>query len=128
MKLTHAAMRRVIGDAIAELRRFHNWSQPELAREISRHAQRGTPAPQYTRISEWEHASKAPASEYRIPLARIAAKHKGTEDLVPLFLAGMESWKVVSRVRLLHQRRHAPLREQPAETGKGMTVFEREEQ
>lgn len=110
MKLTHAAMHRIIGDAIAELRRLNVWSQTELAREISRNARRGTAAPSAMMISSWERGLHAPASEYRAALARIARKEKATEELAPLFLAGMESWRVVSRVRLLHQRHHAPLR------------------
>src|SRR5512138_3553334 len=98
-------MRQTIGDAIGELRRFHDWSQEELAREISRRARRGTPAPPRQMISDWEHATHAPAPAHRIALARIAESEKLTEDLAPLFLAGMESWKVVSGVRLLDERR-----------------------
>ncbi len=119
MKKTYTAMRRVIGDAIGELRRLRDWSQPELAREISRHARRGTPAPEHQRVSEWERGAASPASEYRIALARLAAsiataarkEHNAElaermEDLIPIFLAGTEGWKLVSRVRLLHERRH----------------------
>jgi transcriptional regulator with XRE-family HTH domain len=103
-------MHRVIGDAIAELRRTQDWTQAELAREISRHARRGTPAPLPNMISLWETGVRAPASEYRGALARIARKDRATEELAPLFLAAMESWRVVSRVRLLHQRRRASQR------------------
>jgi len=38
---------------------------------------------------------------YRTALARIAEKDKRTGDLVPIFLAGKEAWKLVSRVRML---------------------------
>jgi transcriptional regulator with XRE-family HTH domain len=103
-------MLKTLADAISALRRFHDWSQEELAREISRHAPRGTPAPDQPRVSEWEHRVKAPSSPHRIALARIAASFKATEDLAPLFLAGRESWKVVSRVRLLDERRRTASR------------------
>ena len=110
-------MVRILADAIGALRRFHDWSQEELAREISRHAQRGAHAPEAKKISEWEHGSHAPSSQHRIALARIAAQFKATEDLVPLFLAGSESWKVVSRVRLLHEKRKPTERKNDDETG-----------
>ena len=97
-------MVRILADAIGALRRFHDWSQEELAREISRHAQRGAHAPEAKKISEWEHGSHAPSSQHRIALARIAVMFKATEDLAPIFLAGSESWKVVSRVRALHEQ------------------------
>ena len=104
MTRTHSAMVRILADAIGALRRFHDWSQEELAREISRHAPRGTPAPSVQRISEWEHCVEAPSSRYRIALARIAAQFRATEDLGPIFLAGSDSWRVVSRVRALHEQ------------------------
>jgi len=97
-------MRRILADAIGALRRFHDWSQEEMAREISRHAPRGTTAPDRHRIMEWEHRVKSPSSPYRIALARIAGMFTATEYLVPLFLAGSNSWKVVSRVRMLHEQ------------------------
>ena len=111
-------MHRIIGDAIGELRRLRNWSQPELAREISRHARRGTPAPEQEHISKWERGITSPASEYRIALAQLAStmaraarkeRHaelaERVEDLIPIFMAGLNGWKLVSRVRLLHERR-----------------------
>ena len=104
MNRTHDAMVRILADAIGALRRFHDWSQEELARELARHAPRGTPAPDQHKISQWEHGVHAPSSKHRIALSRIAASFKATEDLVPLFLAGSESWKVVSRVRSLHEQ------------------------
>ena len=119
MKLTHKAMHRIVGDAIAELRRTKDWSQPELAREISRRARRGTEAPPFTTISEWERGISAPAPHYRTALARIANSDKATRDLAPLFLASMNAWAVVSRVRLLHQRRHAPLQPKNCTETKG---------
>ncbi len=60
--------------------------------------------PTVAMISEWEHGLRAPAPEYRVALARIAKKEKSTEDLVPLFLASMNAWNVVSRVELLDER------------------------
>ena len=104
MTRTHSAMVRILADAIGALRRFHDWSQEELAREISRHAPRGTPAPSAQRVCEWEHRMHAPCTHHRLALARIAEMFTATEDLAPLFLAGTESWKVVSRVRLLHEQ------------------------
>jgi transcriptional regulator with XRE-family HTH domain len=97
-------MHRTIGEAIAELRRIRNWSQAELAREISRHGRRGTPAPLEVVISDWERGLHAPAPQYRAALARIARKDKTTEDLAPLFLASMNAWEVVTRVQLLRER------------------------
>jgi transcriptional regulator with XRE-family HTH domain len=105
VKHTHAATHTIIGDAITELRRFTGWTQQKLAREISRRTPRGTPAPAAETISRWEHGKRSPDLRYRIALARIAAKDKGTVDLVPVFLAGMESWRVVPPVRILHKRR-----------------------
>lgn len=116
MDRINKAMRQTIGDAIGELRRFHNWSQEELAREISRRARRGTPAPPRQMISEWEHGTHAPAPAYRIALARVAESEKATEELAPLFLAGADSWKVVARVQLLDERRrNAPHRKDAVE-------------
>ena len=97
-------MVRILADAIGALRRFHDWSQEELAREISRHAPRGAKAPDRHSVQEWEHRRHAPSSGHRIALARIAVMFKATEDLAPIFLAGSDSWKVVSRVRALHEQ------------------------
>lgn len=117
MKKTHEAMHRSVGKAVTELRRTRNWSQSELAHQIARHGRcgRSMQAPTVGMISEWEHGLRAPAPEYRAALARIAKKDKSTEDLVPLFLASMTAWHVVSRVELLHGRQE-PLRERPPET------------
>src|SRR5512141_2129207 len=98
-------MRRIIGDAIGELRRFYDWGQDELAREISRNAKRGTEAPTDEMVSRWEHAVRAPDPRYRTALARIAEKEGETANLVPIFLAGIHGWKLVSRVKWLHERR-----------------------
>ncbi|MCL5744570.1 MAG: helix-turn-helix domain-containing protein [Acidobacteria bacterium] len=114
-----AAMHRIIGDAIAELRRSKDWSQAELAREISRHARRGTPAPLPNMISLWETGARVPAPEYRVALARIARGDKKfkpgekkirteskTAHLATLFLASLNAWEAVSAVRALHEQRH----------------------
>jgi hypothetical protein len=49
-------------------------------------------APSAMMISSSERGLHAPASEYRAALARFTRKEKATEELAPLFLAGMESW------------------------------------
>lgn len=115
-------MHRIVGDAIAELRRHKNWSQEELAREISRHARRGTPAPLPDLISKWERGVRAPAPEYRAALARIARGEEKpkpgekkkvhteskTKHLATLFLASLNCWEAVCAVRVLHEQRHKP--------------------
>jgi len=114
-------MRRIIGDAIVELRRSKGWSQAELAREISRHARRGMPAPDITLISHWEAGVVAPAPEHRIALARIArgetkpkpgAKKVHTESpnahLAKLFLGSAASWEMVKAIDMMHERQHDP--------------------
>jgi transcriptional regulator with XRE-family HTH domain len=115
-------MHRIIGDAIAELRRSKDWSQAELAREISRHARRGTPAPEANMIAQWETGVRAPAPEYRVALARIArgdrkpkpgekkihAESK-TKHLATLFLASLNCWEAVCAVRVLHEQRYKPI-------------------
>lgn len=104
MKKATEAMHRHVGRAITELRRTMNWSQEELAHEIRRH-RTGLIMQEPTKdmVSKWEHGIKAPASEYRTALARIAAKDKATEDLAPIFLASIATWQVVSRIEMLNQ-------------------------
>ena len=116
-----AAMHRIIGDAITELRRSKNWSQAELAREISRHARRGTPAPEANMIAQWETGVRAPAPEYRVALARIARGDRKpkpgekrthveskTKHLATLFLASSNCWEAVSAVDALHEQQQKP--------------------
>jgi hypothetical protein len=50
----------------------------------------------------------------QLPALNVAAQFRATEDLGPIFLAGSDSWKVVSRVRALHEQSKA-------------TVFKRKE-
>ena len=119
-------MHRTIGDAIAELRRHNDWSQSELAREISRHARRGTPAPLPSMISEWEAGKHVPAPEYRAALARIARQQEKqqpgekrkrthveskTAHLATLFLASTNAWETVEAARVLDEERQRKERE-----------------
>ena len=126
-------MHRIIGDAIGELRRLHDWSQPQLAREISRHSRRGAASLLREHISQWERGIRSPDSGHRIALAHVAesaataARKKRhlelaerIEVLVPIFLAGLHGWKLVSCVSLLKEQRHQPVPERPAQDVEGV--------
>lgn len=98
------AMHRYVGKAITKVRRTRNWSQTELAHEIKRHARAHSALqPTIEMISMWENGTRAPASEYRAALGRIAAGKKATEDLALLFLASITTWRVVAQVESLRR-------------------------
>ena len=97
-------MHRTIARAIRELRRTREWGQEELAREICRNGRRGMRAPDQPVISRWEGGQHAPAPQYRMALARVAATHKATQSLVPIFNASTVGWELVWQVQVLYAK------------------------
>jgi hypothetical protein len=95
-----------------------NWSQEELAREIRKHGTRHgrwMEAPAVELISKWEHGFRAPDADHRAALSRIAANEKSTEGLVPIFLASLATWNVVSKLAALDERQESEVGAGPKE-------------
>lgn len=97
------AMHRGLGRAVGQLRARMQWGQADLAKEINKHASRMNIVltPDQGTISRWESGDKAPSPRHRMVLARIAAKHKATEDLAEIFRAPVSAWRLVGTVKVM---------------------------
>ena len=102
MKKTTEAMHRGLSEAVIDLRARMEWSQEFLANEMCKVATRTGIEISPTRrcVIRWESMETAPSSEHRMVLARIAARHKKTEDLAELFRAPVSAWRLVGHVKL----------------------------
>jgi hypothetical protein len=99
-------MHRGLSEAVIDLRARMEWSQQDLAREMCRTAARmGVEIrPNQVCVSRWENMETAPSAEHRMVLARVAGRHKRTEDLAELFRAPVSAWRLVGHVRLRKER------------------------
>ena len=102
MKNTIDAMQRGLGRAVMDLRAGMGWGQTDLAHEIAKTAARLMIIclkPTQVCVSRWETGDSAPSQQYRMVLARIAAKDKKTAHLVELFCAPVSAWRLVGLCR-----------------------------
>ena len=93
-----------LGQAVSDLRREMNWSQPELAAAMHKVAKKTTGRPVTQQmIQDWEHGRYAPSAEYRSALALVAmhcartsfeATKDRLDDLALRFSATLDGWKL----------------------------------
>jgi transcriptional regulator with XRE-family HTH domain len=98
-----------LGQAVMDLRREMNWTQPDLAKAMHKAARKRTGRP-VTRhmITDWEHGKFAPSGVYRSALARVAMheaesarglKKERLGELAGRFSAPLASWKFHASMR-----------------------------
>ncbi len=94
-------MQRGLSRAVSDLRARMEWSQEDLAREITREAAKlgFQIKPNQVCVSRWENREAAPSEEHRKALARLAARHKKTEDLAEYFRAPISAWRLAGYVQ-----------------------------
>jgi transcriptional regulator with XRE-family HTH domain len=93
-----------LGQAVSDLRREMDWTQPDLAKAMHKVAKKTTGRPVTQQmIQDWEHGRYAPSAEYRSALAlvtmhcartAIEAKKERLDDLALRFSATLEGWKL----------------------------------
>lgn len=103
MRKATQAMHDGLGQAVNDLRREMDWTQPDLAEAMHKAAKKtiGRPVPRQM-IADWEHGRYAPSGEYRSVLALLTMrcarkanrpKRKRLDRLAKRFSATLEYWK-----------------------------------